>query len=76
MTETKLKTCPHCGGEADLCSNYDSYKKKYFVKCKCEICGSAGKVYVSYEDPSTVEWNNIACIKAVDAWNMRVNNEG
>ena len=66
-----LKKCPHCGGAACLNSSYSYRARSYFVFVKCFVCGSQGKIYNSEQDPEQEEWNNAACIKAVEAWNMR-----
>lgn len=67
----KLKYCPHCGGEAELCGNYSKQTRSYFVFCKCTICGSQGKIYNTVEDPEGIGWSDYACQSAVKAWNMR-----
>lgn len=66
-----IKLCPHCGGEAALHANYSYKTRSYFVMCKCGMCGSQGKIYNSPDNPESEEWNNIACIDAIKAWNMR-----
>ncbi len=64
-----IKACPHCGGEAWLHSNYGY--RKYFVFCKCGICGASGKSYSLREAPSDSDWETPECAAAVMAWNMR-----
>lgn len=68
-----IKPCPHCGGTACLHGNYSRKIKSYFVFAKCDICGAQAKVYKSPENPEDVDWDNQACIDAVAAWNLRVN---
>lgn len=70
MTD-KIKTCPHCGGTACLNASYSYRIRKHFVYVKCDICGAQGKIYNTSLDPRVEEWNNAACIDAVNAWNMR-----
>lgn len=66
-----ISTCPHCGGEAYLAANYSYKIRKYFVFCKCDICGAQGKSYTSEEDPAAENWDNQPCRDAIKAWNMR-----
>ena len=66
-----IKTCPHCGGTANLYANYSYKTDTFFVMVKCDICGAQGKLYNSKEDPAKEGWNNDACVGAVSAWNMR-----
>ena len=66
-----IKTCPHCGGSACLSQNYSYKTRSYFVTVKCDICGAQGKIYHSTEEPAAAEWNNSACLDAINAWNMR-----
>jgi len=66
-----LKNCPHCGGEAELCGNYSTRTRSYFVFVKCNVCGSQGKIYNIPEDPERSGWGNYSCENAVRAWNMR-----
>ena len=67
----EINICPHCGGVANLYSNYSHKTKNYFVFVKCEICGSQGRIYNSKKEPCDENWENDACINAIDAWNMR-----
>lgn len=69
--EDTIRECPHCGAEATLNANYSYKTRSYFVMCKCNMCGAQGKIYNSNEEPESVNWNNIACIDAIKAWNMR-----
>ena len=68
-----IRECPHCGGLTSLRSNYSPQYRKYFVFCKCEICGAQGKAYTQPDPPSECDWNSVACEDAVGAWNMRYN---
>jgi len=74
MAADHIKTCPHCGGLSYLNSNYSYKTRSYFVFVKCDICGAQGKATTSQEEPASVDWNNESCSRAVEAWNMRVNN--
>ena len=68
-----IKPCPHCGGTSSLNAN-SSYKiRSYFVMVKCDICLAQGKPYRCDEHPADEDWNNQACIDAINAWNMRTN---
>lgn len=71
MTTDYIKPCPHCGGTACLNSNYSYKARSYFVFVKCDICGAAGKIYNSKDEPAAAGWNIPACNDAVNAWNMR-----
>lgn len=70
-----LKRCPHCGGRASLNGNYSYKARSYFVFVKCDICGAQGKVYNTDTEPAAVNWNDTACLDAVEAWNMRTNEQ-
>lgn len=70
MNDT-VKPCPHCGGSASLSSFYSYRQYFYYVFVKCDICGAQGKTYKSIGKPSQENWNNEACIDALNAWNMR-----
>ena len=67
----KIKPCPHCGGAADLCSNYSRKVYAYFTDVRCEICGAQGKYYTAQVDPETNGRDDVACQNAVTAWNMK-----
>lgn len=75
VTKSILKRCPHCGGSARLHGNYGYRIRKWFVFVKCDICGSQGKGFTSEEEPSTVDWSNDSCERAVEVWNMRTPSE-
>lgn len=64
------KCCPHCGGEANLYTEYNQ-GGKYDVFVKCESCGARSGVYISEDYPGIDNWNNEACLDAVKAWNTR-----
>ena len=66
-----IKPCPFCGGTACLNSNYSYKTRAYFVYVKCDVCRARAKTYLSREEPDTVDWDNIACNDAINAWNMR-----
>lgn len=66
-----LKSCPHCGGDACLHSNYSYKARSYFVYAKCDVCGAQGKIYRSKTDPVADDWQSVPCMDAVAAWNMR-----
>lgn len=70
-----IKTCPDCGGTAFLNSNYSYKTRGYFVFVKCEVCGAHGKVTTCPTDPAADEWNNDACNRSVEAWNLRKGGE-
>ncbi len=56
---------------AYLNANYSYKTRSYFVFVKCDICGATGKTTTSQEDPAAEEWNNDACNRAIEAWNLR-----
>lgn len=64
MSETKLKPCPFCGGEAVL----ESYNaRKGFEACiQCNGC-------TAYVPTITYDTEEEAIEKAIKAWNRRVN---
>ena len=65
-----IKSCPFCGGEGCLYSNYSRYGK-YLVFVKCEDCFSQGKSFASRENPAESDWQNQACEDAIKHWNRR-----
>jgi hypothetical protein len=71
MDTTHILPCPHCAGTACIHANYSYKIRRYFVFVKCDICGAQGKIFTSEEEPAAEDWNNAACIDAVNAWNMR-----
>jgi len=74
--EDSIKNCPHCGGESFLQANFSYKARSNFVMCKCEMCGSQGKIFNSKENPESTGWNNSACNSAIKAWNMRTQEGG
>ena len=73
--EDFIKTCPHCGGRANLIQNYSRKAGSYFVYVKCDICGAQGKIYNSAEEPAAAGWIIKPCKDAITAWNMRTNTQ-
>jgi hypothetical protein len=65
-----LKSCPFCGGKADVYSN-PGRRYTWFIYCACEMCGARGKTYATKINPSEHNWNtdDVKCAKR--AWNMR-----
>ena len=73
--ETRMKPCPFCGQDAvRLDRAYSNRSKKYFTWIECDVCGARSKAVTSNDDPESVGWDNMACRKAVSAWNVRVEN--
>ena len=68
----EIRNCPFCGGEAILHANWSYRYKKYYVNCKCTICGSSGKGFPTADDPDETDWKDISCSRAVKLWNSRV----
>lgn len=66
-----LKPCPFCGGGASLNAKYTYRNKCWFVFVKCEICNGQGKTFRSNQCPADDDWSNDACDSAINAWNMR-----
>ncbi len=65
----ELKTCPFCGGEADIWENYG--KHGYFTFCECSICSARSKAFSLGRDLSE-DWDTTtAARRAIDAWNRR-----
>lgn len=71
--ERELRACPFCGQDAAaLYRNYSNRAKKYFTWAECDVCGARSKAVTSNDDPAeNDEWANLACRKAIAAWNMR-----
>ena len=70
--ETRMKPCPFCGQDAvRLDRTYSNRAKKYFIWAECDICGARSKAITSTDAPEAVDWDNMACRKAIAAWNVR-----
>ena len=67
---TKVKTCPHCGGDAILRATQDA-TGEWLICVECMLCGATGKGYLQDDDPDVIGWDTNACRKAVNAWNKR-----
>ena len=66
-----IETCPHCGGNATLCAHKGKEKDTYFIFVKCDICRAQGTIFLAYADPLENDWSDVACVKALQAWNRR-----
>lgn len=66
-----LRECPFCGGDATLTSNWNRTYRKFYINCRCTVCGSSGKGYTSTVDPAEDDWQNAACYDAAAIWNKR-----
>ena len=63
----ELKSCPFCGGEAEIVDNGETRSNKYyFVDVSCKNTNCRG--YTSCLEFKTKQ-------KAIEAWNRRQNNE-
>ena len=60
----KLKPCPFCGCDAELSSEKFDGKETSYVVCK--HCGSQGEFFF-------VSPRYASAIRAIEAWNRRVN---
>lgn len=67
-----IKPCPHCGGHSVLNQRWNYKASKYFIFVRCEVCGSQGKSYPTYESLYDDDYNETADELAIKAWNMRV----
>lgn len=54
-----------------MTANYNGSYHKWYVNCRCTVCGSSGKGYASGVDPEEDAWQNDACHSAADLWNRR-----
>lgn len=70
MSETKLKPCPFCGGEASLgtikyspcdITKLNNREKGYFVNC--QMCSARNEHGISYatEEEAIKHWNTRVC---------------
>lgn len=67
--ENELKSCPFCGGEADVWVKYGRYG--WFAVCECSVCSASGKTFSIGKDcPEEWEETN-AAVRAKKAWNRR-----
>ncbi len=71
----KIKPCPHCGGTAQLQTNYNWKIGCYFTVVKCDICGAQGKTFCFSSDNPDNDIATAIKADAVNAWNMRFNHE-
>lgn len=62
----KLKSCPFCGGEAEVRKNEFGSSGYAFIACK--RCGASTKFFDKSLDYSAV-------YEAIKSWNMRVSDE-
>lgn len=65
---TELRPCPFCGGPAKLHADYSEKNQAYYFYIQCRNCYARSKTIKSNIDAE----DNQA---AVDAWNMRTNEE-
>ena len=81
----ELKSCPFCGGEAEIkCNSYGTKNEglnrfvRYFsircTKCRCELPRQF-QVTFDYSLDTGVRANESDLLKGIEAWNRRVNNE-
>lgn len=73
MSQSKLKPCPFCGGEAILCKElepdgYCSYKVAFV---ECDVCGAKAGKYIIDGYYGTNETTR----DAINAWNRRHNED-
>ncbi len=77
-----IRTCPFCGGEAEVWWELGQRKwsDRYFYKVKCCVCGVEGKAFSFFHDEplkgSEDEWDNVAYHSAIDFWNSRAEDHG
>lgn len=69
----ELKKCPFCAGDAYLTSSYSERTRRFYVFATCDNCGAQAKRCTCSNDPEKAGWNNEACKRAINAWNMRRN---
>lgn len=65
--ETKLKSCPFCGGEAEIIIIGNEYTKTRGVEIKCKTCKISRLQKVITQSH---EW---IIDKAIEHWNTRLN---
>lgn len=76
MEKVELKSCPFCGGEAEICSAFESkfLGKYWYVRCKT-CYGRGSGIYESgkeLEPNQEYEAIRKALKGAIEAWNRRV----
>lgn len=83
---TELKPCPFCDGEADIYDDRNqSYRVGAFGECRnvwptyykvyCKSCGACGPVAKVDSDRFNTFWQKEAKTTAVNAWNVRADND-
>jgi len=60
MTETKLKPCPFCGGEASFVHKY--YSTNDYIVVECEVCNISTR---------PIRGTGETSVKAARRWNLR-----
>lgn len=73
---TKIKTCPHCGGQAFLNMNFSHKWNCWYVAVRCDSCGAQGRSYRTDKDPTNAPEESLSCKNAIRGWNMRVVENG
>lgn len=74
-----LDKCPFCGEVKEIYLNQRTCRPRYggyLVYVACELCGAQTKPFYSDDDAEERDWSNVACRKAVNAWNRRVGGNG
>lgn len=76
MSDSKLKPCPFCGGEAEITfSGRIGDNWRGYIVAKCEICGASSKGAFYYGPEIEIDLEEtVGGEKAMKAWNMRTGN--
>lgn len=68
----ELFPCPFCGGEAELCVQYNRTTEKYYIIGKCKACSARSTGAPSKVRPDLDNLEGEGCREAVRLWNRRV----
>ena len=68
----ELKTCPFCGGEAELWARYG--KHGYIVFAKCSVCDAQSRCKSAHGDTEDSDfWDQVSVSEVKRLWNFRNN---
>lgn len=71
--EKNLKSCPFCGGEAIIKTEYTS---RFVIGCECSKCfAKTARYTLDIKMPNALERIDECKQLAIEAWNRRVTDE-
>ena len=68
--ESELKSCPFCGGTAELWTR--NGRNGHIVFAKCSVCDAQSRVKSAHGDPDDKDfWYQISVAEVIRLWNLR-----